>query len=193
MISLCSAHDLQKLGRQVAKPHFNQEGLAAIEPRHGGGPPIKYGLQERSRILAEFERQPDREQDGTATWSLNTLQRALRTSADGLPTVSTYAIWLTLHDAGWRWQGDRTWCKTGTVARKRKGQAVEVADPEAEAKKPDRAGLLWRRTLMCLEELLRDDDGRAALRARGLRRASAFSWEQSAEAALAPFEEMARR
>lgn len=114
---------------------FNQEGLAAIEPRHGGGPPIAYGLEERRRILAEFERQPDREQDGTATWSLNTLQRALRTAADGLPTVSTYTIWRTLHDAGWRWQADRTWCKTGTVVRKRNGQAVEVTDPEAEAKK----------------------------------------------------------
>lgn len=114
---------------------FNQEGLAAIEPRHGGGPPIEYGLEERKRILAAFERQPDRERDGTATWSLNTLQRALRTAADGLPTVSTYTIWLTLHEAGWGWQADRTWCKTGTVVRKRKGEAVEVTDPEAGAKK----------------------------------------------------------
>jgi hypothetical protein len=47
---------------------FNREGLATIEPRHGGGPPTIYGVAERKRILAEFERQPDREQDGTATW-----------------------------------------------------------------------------------------------------------------------------
>jgi transposase len=114
---------------------FNQEGLAAIEPCHGGGPPIEYGLEERKRILAEFERQPDREQDGTATWSLNTLQRALRTATDGLPAVSTYTIWRALHDAGWTWQADRTWCKTGRVVRKRNGEAVEVTDPEAEAKK----------------------------------------------------------
>jgi transposase len=114
---------------------FNREGLAAIEPRHGGGPPIEYGLEERKRILAEFERQPDREQDGTATWSLNTLQRALRTASDGLPTVSTYTIWRALRDAGWTWQADRTWCKTGTVTRKRKGETVEVTDPESEAKK----------------------------------------------------------
>jgi transposase len=114
---------------------FNQEGLAAIEPRHGGGPPIEYGLEERKRILAEVEREPDRERDGTATWSLNTLQRALRTASDGLPTVSTHTIWRTLHDAGWTWQADRSWCKTGTVVRKRNGEAVEVTDPEAEAKK----------------------------------------------------------
>ena len=43
---------------------FNREGLAAIEPRHGGGPATIYGATERERILAEFERQPDREREG---------------------------------------------------------------------------------------------------------------------------------
>jgi len=114
---------------------FNREGLVAIEPRHGGGPPVVYGVEERKCILAEFERQPDREKDGTATWSLSTLQRALRGSPDGLPNVSTYTIWCVLRDAGWTWQKDRTWCKTGTVTRKRKGVAVEVTDPETEGKK----------------------------------------------------------
>jgi transposase len=71
---------------------FNREGLAAIEPRHGGGPPIVYGVEERQRILVEIQRQPDREKDGTATWSLSTLQRALREAPDGLPNVSTYTI-----------------------------------------------------------------------------------------------------
>jgi transposase len=114
---------------------FNQEGLAAIEPRHGGGPQVIYGIEERKRILAEFERVPDREKDGTATWSLTTLQRALREAPDGLPDVSTYTIWCVLHDAGWTWQKDRTWCHTGTVPRKRKEGVVEVTDPEAEGKK----------------------------------------------------------
>jgi transposase len=114
---------------------FNQEGLAAIEPRHGGGPQVIYGIEERKRILAEFERVPDREKDGTATWSLTTLQRALREAPDGLPDVSTYTIWCVLHDAGWTWQKDRTWCNTGRVPRKRKEGVVEVSDPEAEGKK----------------------------------------------------------
>jgi hypothetical protein len=114
---------------------FNCEGLSAIEPRHGGGPPIVYGVAERKRILSELQRQPEREQDGTASWSLSTLQRALRGAPDGLPGVSTYTIWGVLHDAGWTCQQDRTWCPTGTVTRKRKGVAVEVTDPEAEAKK----------------------------------------------------------
>ena len=68
---------------------FNQEGLAAVEPRHGGGPRVKYGAAERERILAEVRRTPDRERDKTATWSLTTLQRALRTAEDGLPEIST--------------------------------------------------------------------------------------------------------
>ena len=114
---------------------FNNEGLAAIEPRHGGGAQTIYGVEERKRIVAEFERQPDREQDGTATWSLGTLQRALHEAPDGLPNVSRGTIWYILRDAGWRWQKGRTWCKTGTVTRKRKGVAVEVTDPETEAKK----------------------------------------------------------
>ena len=114
---------------------FNREGLAAIEPRHGGGPPLIYGMEQRQRILTEFERPPDREKDGTATWSLNTLQQALRRAPDGLPEVSTYVIWCVLHEAGWTWQKDRMWCKTGVVVRKRKGVTVEVADPETEGKK----------------------------------------------------------
>ncbi len=114
---------------------FNQEGLLALQPRHGGGPPVLYGTSERERILAEFKRPPERERDGTATWSLTTLQRALRTAPDGLPEVSTYTIWTVLHEAGLSWQRSRTWCETGTVTRRRKGELVRVNDPDAEAKK----------------------------------------------------------
>lgn len=114
---------------------FNQEGLLALEARHGGGPPIVYGSRERERILAEVGRSPDRERDGTATWSLTTLQRALRTAPDGLPQVSTYTIWTVLHEAGLSWQRSRSWCETGSVTRRRKGELVTVNDPDAEAKK----------------------------------------------------------
>jgi transposase len=114
---------------------FNQEGLAALAPRHGGGPAIQYGSTERERILTEFHRPPDRARDGTATWSLTTLQHALRTAPDGLPTVSTYVIWCVLHEAGYTWQESRTWCQTGTALRKRKEGKVRVTDPDAEPKK----------------------------------------------------------
>lgn len=75
---------------------FNREGLAALAPRHGGGPQRRYGTGEQERILAEFRRAPDREQDGTATWSLTTLQRALRQAPDGLPAIGTATILHTL-------------------------------------------------------------------------------------------------
>ena len=114
---------------------FNRDGVAAVSPRWGGGPPVRYGNQERERILAEFRRTPDRESDGTATWSLTTLQRALRTAPDGLPGVSTKTILHALWDAGYTWQRDRTWCTTGTVIRKRKAGTVEVTDPDTAPKK----------------------------------------------------------
>ena len=131
----------QAAGRRSGKAvsqlvnRFNQEGLAAIEPRHGGGPQVIYGAAEQQRILAEARRKPDREADGTASWSLTTLQQALRQADDGLPQVSTYTIWLTLHEANWSWQQDRTWCETGKVKRKRKAGVVEVVDPDAIPKK----------------------------------------------------------
>jgi transposase len=115
---------------------FNREGLAAVTPRSGGGPPVQYGAAERARILAEFRRAPDREQDGTATWSLTTLQRALRRAPDGLPTVSTATILAVLWEAGYAWQQTRTWCHTGTARRRRRdGTVVEVHDPLATPKK----------------------------------------------------------
>jgi len=114
---------------------FNQVGLAAVERQPGGRPPTQYGPEERERILTEFRRPPDRERDGTATWSLNTLQRALRRAPDGLPEVSTYTVWAVLHDAGITWQSDRTWCQTGVAIRKRKRGEVKVQDPDTSAKK----------------------------------------------------------
>jgi len=114
---------------------FNREGLPALEPRHGGGPARQYAVAAQERILAEARRTPDRAEDGTATWSLTTLQRALRQAADGLPQVSTYTLWLTLRQANWSWQRGRTWCDTGKVKRKRKAGVVEVVDPDALAKK----------------------------------------------------------
>jgi transposase len=114
---------------------FNQEGLAALAPRHGGGPQVQYGAAERDRILAEVRRQPERAQDGAATWTLSLLQQALRQAPDGLPTVSTYTIWCVLREAGLSWQASRSWCTTGTVKRKRQAGVVTVTDPDAEAKK----------------------------------------------------------
>ena len=114
---------------------FNAAGLAALAPRHGGGPPVVYGGAARARILREVQRAPDRERDRTATWSLTTLQRALRRAPDGLPGVSTKTILHTLWDAGYTWQQSRTWCPTGTAVRRRTSGPVTVTDPDAAPKK----------------------------------------------------------
>jgi transposase len=113
---------------------FNQEGLNAINPRHGGGHPAKYGPAERERILREVRRKPDPKTNGTATWSLKTLCQALRKAPDGLPEVSEDTIRNVLLEAGFSWQASRSWCKTGTVIRKRKRGTVTVTDPDASAK-----------------------------------------------------------
>lgn len=127
----------RRSGDGVAKlvSRFNGVGLAALAARHGGGPAPRYTATERERILAEAHRTPDRERDGTAVWSLTTLQRTLRQAPDGLPKVSTYTIWMVLREAGRSWQQDRTWCETGTAVRKRKHGTVVVTDPDTEAKK----------------------------------------------------------
>ena len=116
---------------------FNRDGLSALDARHGGGHTPTYTGATRERILAEVRREPDRERDGTATWSLVTLQRALREAQDGLPQVSTYTIWRVLHEEGISWQATRTWSETGKVERKnrRTGQVKTVTDPDAAPKK----------------------------------------------------------
>jgi transposase len=128
----------RKSGDAVAQlvARFNREGLQAIESQRGGGPKPRYGLRERERILAEVRRAPIPEQDGTATWSLMLLRRALRNAPDGLPAVSTYTIRAVMQEAGWSWPRTRSWCETGTAKRKRKnGEVVTVVDPDAEPKK----------------------------------------------------------
>ena len=114
---------------------FNAEGTAALTPRHGGGRRLTYGPEATTRIMAEVRRAPTPEGDGTATWSLATLRRSLRTAPDGLPRVSTYTLWRVLHEAGASYQRTRSWCPTGTALRRRKAGTAVVTDPDATPKK----------------------------------------------------------
>jgi hypothetical protein len=127
----------RKSGDAVAKlvKRFNQEGLRALQPGHGGGPPVKYGVAEWERILQEVRRKPEPDQDGTASWSLKTLQRALQQAPDGLPGVSEDTIRTVLLATGFSWQQNRSWCQTGQVIRMRKSGPVIVVDPDTTAKK----------------------------------------------------------
>src|SRR5579864_5017987 len=115
---------------------FNERGLAALDDFPRSGHPRSYGPTERARIEQELQRSPDLKEDGTATWSLTTLQRTLREAPDGLPEVSTFTILHTIHEAGYTWQKNRTWCKTGTTLHKTKDGGVEEReDPYTQEKK----------------------------------------------------------
>jgi len=126
----------RKSGYGVAKlvRRFNREGLQALHTKPGAGRPVAYTPEQRNLILAEFRRKPDREQDGTGTWSLTTLQRAVRRQS-GLEKVSRDTIRTVLQTAGVTWQRERTWCETGVSVRKGKHGKRVVVDPDTEAKK----------------------------------------------------------
>ena len=126
-----------RVGDSVAKlvKRFNTEGVAALQPRHAGGAPLRYGLEQTQRILQEVERAPNCEEEGAAVWSLLLLRRQVRASEDGLPKVSTFTLWKILHEAGYSWQQDRSWLQTGQAKRKRKAEVVTVTDPDTTAKK----------------------------------------------------------
>jgi len=112
---------------------FNQHGLAALSIRAGRGRKPTYDTEARGRIVAVAQQDPDRRKDGTATWSLSTLQK--RIWKEGLKEISTTTIKRVLEDAGSSYQKTRSWCPTGTAQRVRKSGVVTVVDPETEQKR----------------------------------------------------------
>ena len=112
---------------------FNHRGGAALSTGAGRGRKPTYDRTARAQIVAMAQRTPDRKADGTATWSLTTLQRTLR--RDALPAVGATTIRRVLQDAGSSYQKTRTWCPTGTAQRKRKAGVVTVTDPRTEEKR----------------------------------------------------------
>jgi hypothetical protein len=145
VLAVAQGNDYQQAARRAGRrsgeavadlvARFNHEGLPALTPRHGGGRSRVYDEAAEERIRKEFARTPSVEQDGTATWSLSTLQKTLRQAPDGLPEVSTFTLWRVLKADGQSHQNNRTWCDTGTVLRKRKDGIVAVTDPDTDAKK----------------------------------------------------------
>src|SRR6266700_1192336 len=79
------------------------------------------------------KRPTDRREDGTASWSLSTLQQALRKT--DLPDMARETIRQVLHEAGYRFQQTRTWCRTGYALRKRKSGTVTTYDEQTPEKK----------------------------------------------------------
>mgnify|MGYP003402407316 CR=1 FL=1 len=114
---------------------FNKVGIAALSPQHGGGRSKIYGNDEKQRIIDELRRTPDRRDDGTCVWSIETLKNSLRKADERLAHVGHETIWNTIHEAGYSWQRNRSWCSTGKVLRKRKAGVVEITDIDLDAKK----------------------------------------------------------
>jgi transposase len=112
---------------------FNRRGLAAVTIAAGRGRKPTYAPAARARIVVTAQRSPDRKIDGTATWSLSTLERTLRREA--FPRLGATTIRRVLEAAGSSYQRTRTWCPTGTAERKRKSGVVRVSDPQTEEKR----------------------------------------------------------
>jgi transposase len=117
---------------QVVKG-FNQRGLDILTIAAGRGRKPTYTSQQQARIIAEVQREPDREQDQSATWSLMLLRQALRDT--DLPEIAAETIRQVLHEAGYSYQRTRSWVRTGYAIRKRKSGTVTTYDAETPGKK----------------------------------------------------------
>jgi transposase len=131
-----AAHQAElKSGDGVGKlvVRFNEHGLAALSIAAGRGRKLTYTSQQQGRIVHEVQQAPDRQEDQTATWSLSTLQQALRKKE--LPHMARETIRQVLHECGYSYQQTRTWCRTGYAERVRKSGTVTVSDPQTPEKK----------------------------------------------------------
>lgn len=124
-----------KSGDGVSKlvKRFNAHGLSALSIAPGAGRKPTYTSEQRTLMVVEVKRTPDRQEDQTATWSLMTLRTALRKK--GLPKIAAETIREVLHEAGYSSQHTRTWVYTGYALRKRKSGTVRTYDPETPEKK----------------------------------------------------------
>jgi hypothetical protein len=114
---------------------FNVRRLAVLETAPGRGRKPTYDAPARQRILATVQRSPDRGTDGTATWSLMTLQQTLRTADPVFAHLGATTIRRILTEANYSYQQTRTWCPTGSALRVRKSGIVTVYDAATEEKK----------------------------------------------------------
>lgn len=160
---------------------FNKLGLTVLEIAKGRGSKPTYDAQVRARVVQEVQRQPDRVNDQTATWSLKLLQRALRGA--GLHFIGATTIGRILHEEGYSFQRDRTWCDTGTALRVRKDGVYRVHDPQTQRKK-ELIELAYKVAEACGLPLWCQDEAGPYL----TRPQSGASWQLQGKASLQPHE-----
>jgi transposase len=86
---------------------FTASGLATLSIGGERGRKPTYDLAARAAIVATAQRPPERRQDGTATWSLRLLQRALH--QEQYPRIGTNTIRRVLEQAVSSSQRTRSW------------------------------------------------------------------------------------
>ena len=113
---------------------FNARGLVALAIAPGRGPKPRYDQDARAALTDLVATPPDRQTDGTASWSLTTLARAAQRQPR-LGPIGRSTIRRILQASGVSYQRTRSWCPTGTAKRVRKEGIVVVTDPELAEKK----------------------------------------------------------
>lgn len=192
LLALRQDYTFTEAGRQVGMSRqgvaqlvkrFHQRGLAAVcSIAPGRGRKLTYGREIRRHILQTVQTPPDRQVDGTATWSLKMLERTLRRQ-EGLQNLSASTIHQVLLEAGYSYQQSRSWCPTGTAERVRKEGIVTVHDPHTEEKKDLIEQAYQHGESASLVVLCQDEAGpyQAIPQAGG-------SWQPEGHAALQPHE-----
>ncbi len=122
---------------------FNREGLAALEPSHGGGRRT-ISMQHLSASASWWRRlagNPTVKRTEPLPGRFVRYRENFAWGSGRAGRGEHLQHHLEGSQRGWRfeWQRTRSWCETGKVKRKRKKSGeevvVEVTDPDAEAKK----------------------------------------------------------
>ncbi len=89
---------------------FHDRGMGSLDTVPGAGRRPVYGEKQRRAILVEIEKEMER----TPSWSLSTLEKALKRAPDNVPKVSAKTICQALKDAGYNWLPiEHVWTKNG--------------------------------------------------------------------------------
>jgi len=120
---------------------FNERGFAALDPRKGGGRPIRIDEAQRAAIVKVALARPTERGEPFSSWSLAKL-RAHLVRERVVPAISASQLWRILRERGIRFQHHKTWKAS--------------PDPDFEAKK-DRVLDLYAQPpegsrVLCLDE-----------------------------------------